>query len=104
MEVELPDGGTILAEVELPPGDAGLLDERFRLDAARDMVARVASWAVTTVREHAPAKPDTFEVEFGMKLAVESGKVVAVLGRASGEASLAVRMSWNGDSLKREQP
>ncbi|WP_159425474.1 CU044_2847 family protein [Streptomyces sp. fd1-xmd] len=98
VHVELPDGGgTIRAEVAVGAGDVSSLGDRLGLDEAQETIARVGRWAVQTVRQNLPEPPDEFEVQFGMKLALETGKIVSVLAKASGEASLTVRMAWNRD-------
>jgi hypothetical protein len=41
------------------------------------------------------ARPSSVELQFGVKLTAEAG---AVISKVSGEASLNVRLTWQGDS------
>lgn len=95
-KVELPDGSTIRAEV-FPIGgaDVSSITEKLRLDEAQDMVREMGRWVVETVNEKMPKPPGEFEVEFGIKLGLESGNLVSILAKANGEASFTVRMSWS---------
>lgn len=95
IEIALPDGSVLLAEVTgSTGGDVADSGKRFALSALRGPLAEVGKWALTTVRESLPEQPDRLQVEFGIKLAVKSGKLFGVLAEASGESSLVVRMDW----------
>jgi hypothetical protein len=94
VEVELPSGEVLLAEVSaIGPADVSAR-ERFRLDEARVVIGEVARWAVDSVLAGLPDPPDKVGVEFGVKLAVKSGKLMSVLAEAGGEASLTVKLEW----------
>lgn len=95
LALELPDGGGLVrAEVAVGAGDVSGLGDRLPLHEVQETVERVGRWAVRTVRDHLPDPPDEVEVEFGIKLGLESGKVVGILAKASGETALTFRMSW----------
>jgi hypothetical protein len=64
------------------------------MDQVRGTVRNVGRWAAETITDSA-GSPDTFEVEFGLKLAVKSGQLLGVIAEAGSEASLTVRMSWD---------
>ncbi len=95
VEVELDSGEVVLAEVLSAGGsdvaDTGLL----RLSQARQALSEVGRWALESVRESLPEPPDRIDVEFGVKLAVKTGRLVAVIAEAGGEASITVRMGWD---------
>lgn len=106
VEIELGDGTTVTAEVVAAGpaagggGDAGRRDVArnvaLRLDEVRETVRSLGRWAAETAEGAADAgRPDTFEMEFGLKLAVKSGHLVGVIAEAGTEASLTVRMSWD---------
>ncbi|MEU1505266.1 CU044_2847 family protein [Kitasatospora sp. NPDC005748] len=84
-------------------GDAGVRDAAgralaelpLRLDAVGGVLRDVGRWASDSVADAGPAMPDALEVEFGLKLAVKSGKLIGVVAEAGGEASFTVRMSWD---------
>ncbi|MEC3997497.1 CU044_2847 family protein [Actinacidiphila sp. DG2A-62] len=115
--IDLGDGTTVDAEVigDLPfqgpdaggtgdavYGDVGVRDRVGELGTAvaltmeqvRGTVRSVGRWAAQTVTESA-GSPDSFEVEFGIKLAVKSGHLLGVIAEAGSEAGLTVRMSWD---------
>jgi hypothetical protein len=96
VEVELPDGEVVLARVAVADagGDAGFVD-RLKLDDAGRSVVRLGEWALRSVRDSLPDKPDRIDLEFGVTLAVKSGKLTSVLAEASGEASFVVKLGWD---------
>jgi hypothetical protein len=94
VEVELPDGEVVLAEVAVIDDDIGALD-RFKLDEARSAVAKIGGWARDALREALAEPPDRFGVEIGLKLAIKSGALVSVLAEASTEASIVIKMEWD---------
>jgi hypothetical protein len=112
--IELDDGTTVEAEVigdlrfqerddTAAFGDVGLRDRAARageavaltLDQVRDTVRGMGRWAAETVTGPAAGNPDAFEVEFGLKLAVKSGRLMGVVAEAGSEAGLTVRLSWD---------
>ncbi|MEV5877499.1 CU044_2847 family protein [Streptomyces sp. NPDC052101] len=112
--IELDDGTTVDAEVigdlrfqevddTTSYGDVGLRDRAARageavaltLDQVRDTVRGLGRWAAETVTGPAAGNPDTVEVEFGLKLAVKSGRLMGVIAEAGSEAGLTIRLSWD---------
>ncbi|MFR9721915.1 CU044_2847 family protein [Streptomyces sp. MS19] len=69
----------------------------YQLDTVRESIRGIAEWAAETMHDHLPRRPDAFEIEFGLKLAVESGALTSVIAKAGGEAALVVRMTWNAE-------
>lgn len=94
VEVELPEGEIIYAEVLSTGGSDVSVADRLRLDKAGELISQVGAWASNVARVGIPEQPDKFEVSFGMKLGTKSGKLIGILAEASGEASLTVRMKW----------
>lgn len=119
--IELGDGSTVEAEVigDLPfqhaeesdgYGDVGVGRRAAQLgsavaltlDQVRGTVRGIGRWAAETITEAGAAgAPDSFEVEFGLKLAVKSGQLLGVIAEAGSEAGLTVRLSWD---LTRHRP
>ncbi|WP_433893089.1 CU044_2847 family protein [Streptomyces sp. CA-111067] len=115
MTIDLGDGSTVQAEVigdvafrdtETPGGygDVGAGHRAAALGSAvaltltevRDTVRGIGRWAVETVSEGGAAgAPDSFEVEFGLKLAVKSGQLLGIIAEAGTEAGLTIRLSWD---------
>jgi hypothetical protein len=97
VEVQVPGGGVIFAEVEGPAGgDAGWrAGRRFSLEEVRANVVSIGSWVFDTVRGSLPQTPDKVGVEFGLKLTAKTGSLVAALAEAGGEASVVVKLEWS---------
>lgn len=117
--IDLGDGSTVQAEIigdlgfQAPEaadpqgsgyGDVGFRDRTARLgsavalslDQVRSTVRSVGRWAAETVTDGAAAgSPDSFEVQFGLKLAVKSGQLLGVIAEAGSEASLTVKLTWD---------
>jgi len=92
VEVELPDGQVIWADVrpETGPRDVGL-GQRLKLDGLSEVLRAVATNVQDGVRA---VRPDELTVEFGVELAVTPQGLVAALSGASGKATVAVTMKW----------
>ncbi|WP_328953340.1 CU044_2847 family protein [Kitasatospora purpeofusca] len=73
------------------------------LDQVRSTVQGVGRWAAESIAQGAAGSPDTFEVEFGLKLAVKSGQLLGVIAEAGSEAGLTVRLSWDLAERRRQQ-
>ncbi|MFJ7245090.1 CU044_2847 family protein [Kitasatospora sp. NPDC098652] len=112
--IDLGDGTTVRAEVigevgfaaaggEDEFGDVGLRDRAARvgsavalsLDQVRGTVQGIGRWAAETITQGGAGAPDTFEVEFGLKLAVKSGQLLGIIAEAGSEAGLTVKLSWD---------
>jgi hypothetical protein len=112
--IELGDGTTVSAEVigevNFQPdgddsdfGDVGLRDRAAQvgsavaltLDQVRGTVQGIGRWAAESITQGQAGSPDSFEVEFGLKLAVKSGQLLGIIAEAGSEAGLTVRLSWD---------
>ena len=93
VEVELPDGQVIWADVrpETGPRDVGL-GQRLKLAGLSTVLRAVATNVQDGVRA---VRPDEVTVEFGVELAVTPQGLVAALSGASGKATVAVTMKWS---------
>jgi len=94
IEIEMPDGHNILAEVEVLGSDVGALS-RFDLSEVSASAARIGEWLRDSITSTISDAPDRVAVEIGLKLAVKSGALISVLAEASGEASVTVHMEWD---------
>ncbi|GAA4463894.1 CU044_2847 family protein [Phytohabitans houttuyneae] len=92
--IELPDGSTIRAEVTTPSagGDAG--SRRLSLEDVRGDIVRISQFMSETLKNALPDPPRRYGVEFGLKLAVETSGLTSILAKATGEASVLVRLEW----------
>lgn len=92
------DGGDVSAHPS-PRTTAPTQAVTLHLDAVQSVVRRMGVWAAETACGMGERTPETFEVEFGVKLGVKSGKLVGILAEVGGEASLVVRMTWSAERL-----
>jgi hypothetical protein len=98
LQVQLPTGETIRAQVRTGDVYNVTADDAFKrldIDELRQTVGGVAG----TLRQALDdLVPDRLEVEFGLELAVKTGKLVSVLAEAGATASIRVSLSWDGKS------
>jgi hypothetical protein len=114
IEVETPDGSSVNVEVTVADSiaDVGVLD-RLRLEEARGSIESFVRWAVEGVRsavqDHERPGSDIAPngmrlgrvgVEFGLKLALKSGKLTSVVAEAGAEATAVVRLEWERPPLQ----
>ncbi|MFF1325089.1 CU044_2847 family protein [Streptomyces chartreusis] len=105
MQVEMPDGQQIWAQVEQVrgPQDSGLGEQAVqRLQGFTEMLRSVAASTRSALAE---ARPDDVSVEFGLELAAGKDGIVAALVGASGTATVKVTLSWSSSgSASSAQP
>lgn len=101
------DGGTIMAEVEVPEVQQALvrasrtkegivLSTEQKFDEAIDVARPAAQGLVTKLRDLGDEiSPETIEVEFGLKLDFKAGAVIASSGA---EANFKIKLSWKRDA------
>jgi hypothetical protein len=93
--VELADGSTILAEVATAGGGDATAFRRLKMLDLKTELGRISQMVGDAVTSSLPDPPQRYSVEFGVKLAVESNALAAVLAKASGEATLVIRLEWD---------
>jgi hypothetical protein len=103
-EVHLDNGEVILVEVVRGGGADVGASSRLHLSQVRETLGGVSRWAFESVRDALPQPPDRLEVEFGLKLAVKSGRLFGVLAETGGEGSITVRMSWDQVTAQNRDP
>ena len=92
MPISLPNGTTILADIE--PGSTAESDvswKSFSFDEIGERIVGVAQSLDAAVRK---VKPSSASVEFGIELSAESGKLTALLVKGSGKANLKITLNW----------
>ncbi|MCF1598708.1 CU044_2847 family protein [Streptomyces muensis] len=104
MEVQLPDGQAIWAQIESPggPQDSGLFDGGAR--ALRGFDTTLRSVAANVRDAVAQAAPGEVSVEFGLELALGKEGLVAALAGVSGTAAVKVTLSWTNESNESTAP
>jgi Trypsin-co-occurring domain 1 len=94
VQVELPGGEVIWAKVASDgPADVSSLVGIHRLDM--DQLRATVGGVSHAVRSAlGRLEPDEINIEFGLELALKSGKLTSVLAEASGKASVKVSVGW----------
>lgn len=97
MQVTMPTGEVLWVETRVSSAvrdTSRQSQERMlgRLERLDETIRGVVRSVGTAVARHAPAET---ELEFGLEIAVETGKAVAVLAGAHATASVKVKLRWN---------
>lgn len=94
--VALDGGGTMVVVAETA-GRTQVADSKIvaRLDEITSSIERVSRDVLRAVRRAGPTKT---VVELGFGLSVEAGHVVALFGKAGGEATIKVTLEWSRDA------
>jgi len=96
IEVGSVDGHAVYAEVTVPrSGDVGA-GGRVREALLQGSIARTVRWVKDSVISEMAERPERIAVEFGLTFDVKSGQLVSVLAEASTQASVSVRLEWDG--------
>jgi hypothetical protein len=94
VKVRLPDGTELNFEISHPGGERKVGKLTAVLDSSE--IAKTLEGTVEVLRGTLDRiKPDKASVKFGLKVAVESGHLTAVVVKGSGEANLEVTLEWS---------
>jgi hypothetical protein len=95
VRVELPTGEVIWARLsdDSGPSNVSAEDVLHRLDLA-DLRGTIQGVSQSVRAALGGLRPDQVSVQFGLELAVKTGKLTSLLAEASGKASIAVTVSW----------
>jgi hypothetical protein len=93
LDAILPNGAVVKVEAATigSAQDVALLPT-FSLEGIEKTLVGFAEIVKQAV---AKATPDSMELEFGLKLGLDGGKLISMLAHAKSEASLTVRLGWN---------
>lgn len=91
--VQLDDGTTFVVVAE-QVGPALVADDDVvaKLESITGSIERVSREVMEALKR---AAPTTATVELGFTLAIEAGQLVALFGRAKGQASITVKLEWS---------
>jgi len=94
--VDLGEDQLLAARVEIVTGDALVTDDEektfARLQGVTKSIETVGREVLESVKKVSPSKA---VVELGFGLALEQGQLVALLGKAKGEATIKVTLEWS---------
>ena len=92
VKVQTPDGTIVHVEATLLGGEEDVAGGFLSFDGVADALKEVSKMLVTAIDL---VKPQKASVEFGLEMAVESGKLTAMLVKGSGTATLNVMLEWD---------
>jgi hypothetical protein len=85
------DGKIIHVQATMLGGEEDVAGGVMSFDGVADALQEVSKIIAITISS---VKPEKASVEFGLEIAVESGKLTAMLVKGSGTASLKVKLEW----------
>ena len=98
------DSRTVVLPVQLPSGTT-IQVEAINLLSEQDISSQILAFdGITSVIEEisanitealSKARPTKANVEFGLQVAVEAGKLTALLVKGSGTATLKISLEWS---------
>lgn len=97
IQVELPNGDVIWARVPVDGVSnikSGTL-QRLDVDDLRRTVRGVSESLRDALKDLAPGQ---IQIEFGLELAVKTGKITSMLAEAGATATVKVALTWYGDT------
>lgn len=98
VQVELPTGDVIWARVTVDGPQNVTSGGLQRLDV-EDLRRTVRGLSTTLRQAVEDLAPDEVQVEFGLELALKSGKLISLLAEGGATASAKVTLTWkNGDT------
>lgn len=96
ISAKMNDGTIVKFETATTNGEADVAE--FRGIASFEDVTRTIESITTSVMETLKkAAPDKSSIEFGIELAMESGKLTALVVKGSATANLKITLEWNKD-------
>jgi Trypsin-co-occurring domain 1 len=93
VKVQLPDGYQLRFETSQPRGEQDIVDlgKVFKSEE----IAKTIEGAVTILKgTFDRIKPDKASVKFGLKVAIESGELTALIVKGTGEGNLEITIEW----------
>ena len=89
--VQLADGVQMYVEATMLRGDE---DIAFQVLSFEDVTKTIESIAGAVTAAMQKIKPKKANVEFGLEIAVETGKLTTLLVQGSGKANLTISLEW----------
>lgn len=90
--VNLDDETTILFETAALPGEEEVDALSYSFDLVSSQISKLSSTIVSSFKGLGHSKAT---VEFGVNVALKSGKLTALVVEGSGEANLKITLEWN---------
>ena len=97
VQVQLPTGEVIWAKVAVDGPQNVASPGLQRLDV-EELGRTIQGLSASLHQAVGGLLPDEVEVEFGLELALKSGKVISMLAEVGATASVKVTLGWKGDN------
>jgi hypothetical protein len=102
VELDLPEGGTVLVRAQQVSGNEGTggptdvgLRQALSFSSVSSTLRGIASEVHSAVET---AKPEVVELEFGFELAMKGSRLVCLLVDGDAKATIRVRLEWRRGS------
>jgi hypothetical protein len=96
VQVQLPTGEVIWAKVSVD-GPQNVASAGLHSLDVEELGRTVRGLSASLYHAVGGLLPDEVQVEFGLELALKSGKVISMLAEAGATASVKVTLGWKGD-------
>jgi hypothetical protein len=96
IQVQLPTGDVIWANVAVD-GPQNVASTGLQHLDVEELGRTVRGLSASLYQAVDSLLPDEVEVEFGLELALKSGKLISMLAEAGATASVKVTLGWKGD-------
>lgn len=93
--VKLENGRIIYVEVTQTGREDVALGAASEFEEVTDALEGIVQAIAETINQ---ANPTKATVKFGLEIAVESGKLIAVLGKGSAKANLEIALEWTKEA------
>jgi hypothetical protein len=103
VQVELPTGEVIWARVAVDGAQNVTSGGLLHLDV-KELSETVGGVSASLRQAVSNLVPDEVQVEFGLELALKSGKIISMLAEAGTTASVKVTLAWKGDAAMAASP
>lgn len=97
IQVELPSGQVIWARVPVD-GASNISDGTLQRLDMEDVRATVRGVSDSLRQAFDDLLPAQVQIEFGLELAIKTGKITSLLAEAGAKATVKIALTWNGDA------
>ena len=74
-----------------------------RMPSFDDVLSKVTTLAAGAIRDLSAIGASKVLLEFGCEFGIESGQLVAIIGKASGKSTFKIGLEWSGGAATSEQ-
>ena len=90
--LKIGDNKSLKVEATILGGDQDVASNFLEFESVTDAIEDISNAVVGTFDT---IKPNKANVEFGLEIAVESGKLTSILVKGSGKANLKITLEWS---------